>query len=388
MIISTKGFCADPDPSDIPGTESILWSHIRSGGSVVNLVENTDATDGGIEKLLGGMKDVSFYRLKRGGTGLISADDIVLIKINSQWSERGSTNTDLLKGLIGYILQHPDGFKGEIIVVDNGQGNMGSASHVGKLDWDLPNSKDIKQNTQLVIDAFADQGYKVSGVLWDKLTQKSVRDFDTGDNSDGFVVEPVVKSNGVRISYPKFTTKYGSALSLKKGLWDSLAKKFISDKLKIINVPVLKSNNFNQVDGALSSYLGTCSNALTDSSVQKNINQGGLGEQMINIRFPILNILDMIYIAPERGPVSFYKGALQKNMIAASTDPVALDYWAVKNVLYPAASGQKQALLLDPDNKNQGSFGYWLGKCLLELNKVGIPATMNKDFIKLTIITG
>ena len=32
--------------------------------------------------------------------------------------QRGGTNTDVLKGLIARILEHPDGFTGEVVVVE------------------------------------------------------------------------------------------------------------------------------------------------------------------------------------------------------------------------------------------------------------------------------
>ncbi len=51
-----------------------------------------------------------------GSAGLIEADDVVLIKVNCQWKCRGTTNTDVLRGLIHRILEHPDGFNGEVVV--------------------------------------------------------------------------------------------------------------------------------------------------------------------------------------------------------------------------------------------------------------------------------
>jgi uncharacterized protein (DUF362 family) len=80
---------------------------------------------------------------------------------------------------------------------------------------------------------------------------------------------------------------------------------------------------------------------------------------MVKICFPVLTILDMIYIAPSGGPNSSYNVAVQKNMIAAGTDLVALDYRASKNVLMPAAqaSGNRRSSSIDPDGKEPGSFG-------------------------------
>jgi len=45
-----------------------------------------------------------------GPDGIIAANDVVVIKINYQWDQRGGTNTDLLRGLIRSLIDHPDGF--------------------------------------------------------------------------------------------------------------------------------------------------------------------------------------------------------------------------------------------------------------------------------------
>lgn len=58
--------------------------------------------------------------VNKGPNGLIANNDVVLIKINSQWNKRGGTNTDVLKELIQAVVSHPDGFVGEIVVADNG----------------------------------------------------------------------------------------------------------------------------------------------------------------------------------------------------------------------------------------------------------------------------
>jgi uncharacterized protein (DUF362 family) len=384
---ATGGFCAIAE--DLPGTNGIFISQaLNNGKSVVNVIEKTDATDGGVAKILDGMdgiNDVSFYK-RPGRNGLFASGDVIIIKINAQWSERGSTNNDLLKGLIQYIVNHPNGFTGEIIVADNGQGNMGSASHQAKLDWVLPNSKDKQTNAMAVIDSFAKQGHKVSGIVWDDLTGKYVVDFDANDNASGFVVEQGATSTGIRISYPKFTTKYRTALSFKKGIWNAATKSFDSQRLKVINMPILKSDMLNQIDGVLGSYQGTASNVLTAMSALQSIRNGGMGTQLLATRFPTLNILDMIYLPSRSGSASPYQDAIQTNIIAVSTDPVALDWWAAKNVMLPivervaARDGGKQArervLNTNPDNKAAG-FGAWLAKSCAELNKAGIPSAMS-----------
>jgi uncharacterized protein (DUF362 family) len=358
---------ASPTPSELEP---------RAGEAVIFVKENTDGTDDGVERLLTGMG--GFFR-QGNGPGLIGAEDVVLIKINSQWRERGGTNTDVVKGIIQYILKYPGGFKGEIIIADNGQGR-------GNLDWENTNAKDRTQSAQDVADYFACRGFRVSGVLWDKMTNKRVGEFESGDNEDGYVVEDGVLSTGLIVSYAKFTTTYGTAVSFKKGIWNSAAKRYDSEKLKVINAPVLKSHGTYQVTGALKSFMGTPSIALTTRSPHNNVGRGAMGTQMVRTRYPVLNILDMVWVTPEGGPNAPYARAVQKNMIAASLDPAALDYWASKNVLMPTAvaAGSRRASIMDPDSGEPGTFGYWLRLTVEELRKGGFSVTTDESRITVT----
>lgn len=101
---------------------------------------------GGLDALIGcmGGGGLKFYRSPTAGPesgpdGIVGAGDLVLIKINQQWSERGGTNTDVLKGLIARIIEHPDGFTGEVVVIENTQG-------MGTLDWPNSNAEDHSQS--------------------------------------------------------------------------------------------------------------------------------------------------------------------------------------------------------------------------------------------------
>jgi hypothetical protein len=375
-----------PPLASLPSTEGDSESLPAAAGegSVIFLKENTDGTDDGLVRLLSGIQP-SFYK-QGNNQGLIGNEDVVLIKINSQWDERGGTNTDLLKGLIGYILNHPGGFKGEVIIADNGQSMFGSRRSGGSLDWDNTNSKDKTQSAQDVADYFDNRGYRVSGVLWDRMTRTRTAEFDTGDNRDGFVVEEGAQSTGLVVSYAKFTTKYGTQVSFKRGIWEGTTRGYNTDKLKVINAPVLKAHGQYQVTGAMKSYMGTPSNSLTNMAPHNSVGRGGMGTQMVKTRFPVITILDMIWITPEGGPNAPYSRAVQKNMIAASVDPVALDYWASKNVLMPAAQavGNRRYTSMDGDGKEPGSFGYWLRLSMEELQRGGYPVTMDAE--KITLI--
>ncbi|MCL2758881.1 MAG: DUF362 domain-containing protein [Treponema sp.] len=344
-------------------------------------VQDTDGTDDGVKNLIQLMQShgINFYRL-------ITSDDVVILKINCQWAERGGTNTDLIRSVIKAIVEHPNGFTGEVIVADNGQGQFGSERRGGSLSWANANSADRKQSVMDVVRIFQRNGYRVSGVLWDDFTGVTVQEFSAGDTKNGFVVEDTVHSTGLEISYPKFVTEFGTHVSFKQGIWEAAAQAYASEKLKVINMPVLKSHGGFQVTAAVKNYMGTPSDRLTNRRAHNSVGNGGMGTQMAHTRMPVLNILDMIWIGVDRGPSSSYATAKEINKIAASIDPVALDYWASKYILMPEAAKLPggRAPSMNPDGTEPGTFGRWLRLSMQELHKAGIWVTM--DEAEITVV--
>ena len=86
-------------------------------------VPNEYLDDPAIDTLLLMMKTQGTYLHKTSAhpSAIVGSDDIVIIKGSFQWDFRNTTSTDRIKGLIWQILQHPDGFTGEILVGDNTQ---------------------------------------------------------------------------------------------------------------------------------------------------------------------------------------------------------------------------------------------------------------------------
>ncbi|NIN65274.1 MAG: DUF362 domain-containing protein, partial [Anaerolineae bacterium] len=237
--------------------------------SNIYAVSGTDGADDGVEALIELMAEnrQPFYRSAeedglKGPSGLIDAGDVVLIKVNSQWDERGGTNTDLVKSLIETLLAHPDGFKGEIVVADNGQDQYGGAGSGGSLDWELNNAVDRGQSIQDVVDAFSDK-HRVSTYLWDEITSNVVQEFAEGDMEDGYVVATkVINSTGTLVSYPKFTTPYGTRVSFKYGVYVPEDDDYDLDGLKVLNVPVLKTHMIYGVTASVKHYMGVPSDKL------------------------------------------------------------------------------------------------------------------------------
>ncbi len=143
---------------------------------------------------------------------------------------------------------------------------------------------------------------------------------------------------------------------------------------------MLKSHGIYQVTAAVKGYMGTTSDVLTKNAAHNNVGRGAMGTQMALTRIPVLNVLDAIWITPDGGPSAPYSRAVETNMILASTDPMALDYWASKYILMEAAqkAGNKRYESMSPDGTEPGTFGYWLRLSMQELQKAGFQTTMDE----------
>lgn len=380
--ITVQGFLAEAEPS-----------------SDIYVVTGTSGADGGVAELIGLMGDhgLWFYRSDESGRswgpdGLISRDDLVLLKVNSQWDERGGTNTDLVKALIDMILNHPEGFVGEIVVADNGQAQFGAKGNGGSFSWERNNAEDPSQSIERVVASYSGP-HKVSAYLWDNITTRRVREYSDGDLEDGFVVEDLENPRtGIRVSYPKFRTRYGTYISFKLGVWDPERGIYNGKRLKVLNIPVLKSHRIYGVTASVKSYMGVTSDRLTAQlgvRAHSTVGSGGMGTEMVETRFPTLNILDAIWVNgnPLGGPRTPYEAATRVNMIAASRDPIALDYWASKHILIPLARSRGYGDLssMDPESGAKGSFGEWLRRSMEEIRLAGLWATMDEAHMNVYV---
>ncbi len=362
--------------SDIFVTHGRVYSHISE---LIDLM--------GSEGLL-------FYRSSTTGTnqgpsGLIAANDVILIKFNSQWPYRGGTNTDMLQELIQAIINHPDGFVGEIVLADSGQG-------VGNLDWSECNAEDQDQSAQDVVDMFSST-YQVSAYDWQDIRPIEVDEYSTGDLNDGYVVyDTADPETGIYVSYPKFQTEYGTYISFRDGIWNGAT---YEDRLRVINTPVLKSHFVYGVTGAVKNYMGVQSESASGipgglANGHVSVATGGMGTLMVECGLPTLNIMDAIWINANTGPLTPFGGmgprtpyseATRVNVLMASTDPVALDYWAAEHVLVQAANitGETDLHRIDPDTTSGTGlveeFGVWLPLSRDEINSGGYSVTTNEN---------
>jgi len=356
---------------------------------------NSDGTGEGFEELINLMEEegLNFYKTNNSD-GVIGKDDVVILKINCQWHQRGGTNVDLVESVINAIINHPDKFEGEIIVADNGQDQFGSNGDGGSLDWDKANGQDKTRSMLDMVEDFKSNGYKVSGYLWDTITYTKVDEFDSGDMEEGYVVyDHPNEDTKITVSYPKFISENGTYISFKNGIWDENNQSYDSDKLKIINMPVLKTHPTYGITGAVKNYMGVPSEKITKNS-HATIGIGSMGTLMGETRMPALTIMDAIYInansdrSIRQGASSDYDKATFTKNILASTDPIALDYYAAGEVLYPVMQNSDGEIkqIYDRDSIEPGSFGYWLRLSMCQLQKYGYDVVMDEDKIDVHIV--
>ncbi len=288
----------------------------------------------GLDSLLYQMADagLKFYRSDAahslaGALGLIAREDVVLIKVNAQWKYRGATNSDLVRGLIQRILDHPDGFSGEVVIFENGQGRGSLACDTSAAYGD----SSVHANANDENHSFL---YLVNHVFHDSRVSSFLLDPVRGT----FIGASDHTTNGYRryenVSYPCFTTSGGRRVELREGIWQGNG---YSQNLKLINVPVLKHHDTggSEITVSLKHYYGVVS---MDDGQSGYRHYAGLGEtcgkMMAAVATPVLNIVDAIWVS--HGSLTGYPAAttFRANQILASQDPVAADYWAAKYILY------------------------------------------------------
>ncbi len=328
----------------------------------------------GVESLLAlmGQNDFKFYKHSvedglSGPEGLIAANDVVLLKVNAQWKYRGCTNTDVLRGLIQRILDHPAGFSGEVVIFENGQGR-GSFDSNQNQNGDTSVAANAENPTHtfnyLVNTVF--NGQPVSCFLLDPVRSTLLSDTDHAEN--GYRrINPHPERQSWYVSYPCFTTSGGHRVELAKGLWTGSG---YAQNLKLINIPVLKTHAGCGVTGALKLFYGVLSMQYAYGGYHYDHIGEVLGEMFAHVRAPDLNIMDAIWVshaALSGYPVS---STSRQNTLLASIDPVALDYWASKYVLYPIDNNANHHPDM-PDQYTDSNLAQYLNAAGTEINACG-----------------
>lgn len=294
----------------------------------------------------------NFYE-SGSNAGIVNANDVVIIKGNFQWEYTLSTNTDRIKGLIWSILQHPDGFSGEIIICDNDQGVRNWTS--------CNNSNDPQQTIIDVVNTFKAKGYPVDLMEWDQIMNSTVTEYSDGNMTDGFTYNSTSK-----VSYPKFKSPEGKHISLKYGVYNSGTNSYNRDEMCIINFPVCKAHGYSGATIAVKNWVGAMS--LIDKTGRYGsedimhldyfLKDFALPARVMAETYPDLNIIDATWTAPNDNYTNSSGNRINTKVLLASTDPIASSWYAAKYILNPIAAND---IRTDPDyvEPNPGGIGLY-----------------------------
>ena len=128
-------------------------------------------------------------------------------------------------------------------------------------------------------------------------------------------------------------TAGGNRIELREGRWSGGS---FDSNVKLINVPVLKHHGGSGMTGALKHVYGIVS--MSDGT-SANRHYADIGTQVAkvwsHVRTPDLNILDCIWVC--QGSLNGYPASTttRSNILLGGLDPVAMDYYASKHILYP-----------------------------------------------------
>jgi hypothetical protein len=312
-----------------------------------------------------------FYKTAKSGVlngpgGIVAADDVVVLKVNAQWKCRGCTNTDMLRGLIHRILQHPDGFKGEVVIYENGQNRPATFDGIHN-DGNKSEYKPFPEiDGKVVVNAEQQDVTTIDYLVKTVFAGKPVSSFLMDPFSNVWIEADDHKTNGYRrigergtpcISYPCFTTAAGNRIELKEGRW---AGSDYAQNLKLIHCAVLKDHAGDiGMTGALKIVYGTLS--MSDGTSAKRHYQD-LGSQCARmwteVRVPDLNLLDCIWVSYGSMKINGHASSgcigyppnitSRQNILLAGHDPLAIDDHANRHILLPL--GGENAANHDPDN--------------------------------------
>jgi hypothetical protein len=317
--------------------------------------------------------------------------DIVILKPNAQWWNQGRTNLAAMKGFIDLVLGIP-GFSGEIIIGENHhfmdeslpddqKDDVRGWVHLGEINGDIDG---VNHSLNTLVAMYHSRGaMNVTKSHWRDGGAKAdvwgngrnggiVASPADGDGyvwtDDDYVFEGLwgFKKWKVRMTYPVFTSAYsGITIDFKNGAFQRDGKSgggYLPDRpLKFINFSVLNDHGGDTgVTGAVKNYMGitdlSCGwwghqpegyvNVHACGSDYYPYAKGGpLGHFLRHVRAADLNLVTAEWVG--WGSRTDAAKASRLKTVLAGTDPIALDYYGAKHLLYPLSNNRN---LHDPDN--------------------------------------
>lgn len=360
--------------------------------------ENVDA----VLKKIGGIEKV------------VGEEDIVIIKMSAQWWNQGMTNVAAAKRLIERILERP-GFKGEVIAFENTHFRMKDGSGLSRAwvrssernvdveGWAglgdlIKHFKEIKAPVSFV--GLVDAGEsELSTDHWrDPSHDLGVYGGDgrgpikPGETRDGYfwdfdktfrLKKSWVDEAKTPLTWPRFTSTHsGIVIDFKDGAFKREAGKLVPLKQKVVWINMTTSNEHSATGftGACKSTMGIVdmsAGALGTHPLTKgyaSIHYFGRGKPAATwrmagplayfakeVRSPdlILLVAEWVAVEPvghdnEKNDIRHAEHTAHRmRTIVAGTDPVAVDTWAVRNLMrgLPSAKSKEYFDLDDPNCK-------------------------------------
>ena len=307
----------------------------------------------------------------------IDHDDVVVLKPNGQWPRQGYTHTQSLKALIDVILSRPGGFEGEVIIAEHVHRAPPPASDNALLDkycWNMSVSNRRNNWEEMnyfeLEDYYHNRGYPFVTATplydsgqgnWAAVSGPA----DVAAGGQGWVrTTYTTAANGrtVRLSHPILRSSHSDKLiDLKNGVWQGGS--YNGQKVKVIFLPTLNNHgSYNYEDyagptSALKCHLGIVDFGGPSGSVSLHgvgynspISPQAMGEAVGQLITQILSPSFYLTIAEYTGYRSRTDStAAHTRTVGLCTDPVTLDYWMCKYVMYPCATSQA---FMNPDNDN------------------------------------
>ena len=326
-----------------------------------------------------------------GGVRVIfGEDDVVILKPNLQWYNQGAPNIAAMERLITLIMDRPGGFRGEVVLAEN--------IHRGAKPWeragwampfvrnsDLPGVRNYNELAALLKKRYGDR-FSVCHLIDVGSGGKRVHSPADGTGCvicDGTGGAPLVSiDNGLQdekrrvtvMSYPIIMTDRGTLVDYRKGVWEKGS--YTGQPVKFVNCAALNHHSvYCGVSSAVKNYLGVsdlsggsdpfrAGRLIGDyynfHSFPFNGNAKGpvpgmlgaeVGHFLKTVRRPALNITtaECCGLVDRLGPPVAWTRA-----VAASTDPVALDFHTAKYVLF----ANSRISLHDPENRKSPTAQY------------------------------
>ena len=360
--------CAPRAPADV---------YVARNGTPVTNVQQAVALAGGIQHFIG-------------------HDDAVVLKPNGQWPLQGYTHTQCIKALIDVILNRPGGFGGEIIISEHIHRNPTEAMNSAYC-WNMASGYNRTNNwpdmnyLELVADY---HNHGISNVTAIPLYDSGLGDFvavsgpaDLTAGQHGWVQTTyTTAANGrlVRLSHPILHSAYsGNLIDLKNGVW--AGGEYTGQAVKLIFLPTLNNHgSFNSEDyagptSALKCHLGIVdftgpgNTSLHGVGYNTPISPTAMGETVGQLITQILTPSFYMTCAEYTGYRSRTNStAAHTKTVGLCADPVTLDYWMCKYVMYPCATSQS---FMNPDNDNH------LRQALVGCNGKGVGTINEAEMI-------